>query len=100
MKKHTSPLTLTTIVSRSKIILSSSIGDEVVLMSLEGGNYHGLDAIATDIWRRLEQPISIGDLCGQLFEEYEADLTTIQGDVLNLLELLRVESLLDVREDA
>jgi hypothetical protein len=100
MKQHTFPLALTTIVCRSKIILSSLIGDEAVLMSLECGNYHGLDAIATDVWQRLEQPISIGDLCVQLVEEYEADLTTIQGDVLNLLERLRVERLLDVRDGA
>lgn len=76
------------------------MGDETVLMSLERGNYYGLDAIATDIWLRLEQPISIGDLCAQLVEDYEADLATIQRDVLNLLEHLRAEGLVDVRKNA
>ncbi len=97
---NSSHLAPATIICRSTSALYSSIGDETVLMSLERGNYYGLDAIATDIWLRLEEPVSIGDLCARLVEEYEADLPTIQQDVLNLLEQLRTEGFLDVQDHA
>ncbi len=100
MKQPISPLTFTTVVCRNTSALSSPVGDETVLMSLERGNYYGLDAIATDIWHRLENPVSIGGLCAQLVTEYEADLPAIQQDVVNLLEQFRTEGLLDVREIA
>lgn len=88
-------LTLETIVRRSDAPLSTQIDHEMVLMSLERGNYYGLNETATLIWQRLEQPTSIAALCQQLAAEYAADATTIERDVLVLLEQLQTEGFLE-----
>lgn len=89
-------LSSSTTISKSKDSLSAQVEDELVLMSIEKGNYYGLDPIATDIWNRLEQPIIIGELCAHLADEYDADLETIARDVVALLEQFYREGFIEI----
>ena len=89
-------ITLASTVSRSEDQLSAEIDNELVLMDIEQGNYFGLDAIGTDIWRRLDGPVVVSDLCAALGEEYDADADTIKRDVLALLERLIAEGLIEI----
>lgn len=84
-------------VARSENSLAAEIDDELVLMSVEQGNYYGLDAIGADIWRRLEEPMQVSAMCDALCKEYEADADTIRRDVLALLERLIAEGLVEVK---
>jgi hypothetical protein len=89
-------ISLASTVSRSEDHLSAEIDNEAVLMSIEQGNYYGLDAIGTDIWRRLDGQVVVADLCAALGEEYDADADTIKRDVLALLERLIAEGLIEI----
>lgn len=89
-------ITLASTVRRSESSLSAGIDDELVLMSIEQGNYYGLDAIGADIWQRLEKQVRVSELCDTLGMEYDADAGTIRRDVLALLQRLAAEGLLDV----
>lgn len=93
--KNQQTLSLNSTICRSKELLSTQIDDEMVLMSIERGNYYGLDAIATDIWQRLEQPLAVVDLCAALAKEYDADTETINRDVLALLEQFVAEGFIE-----
>lgn len=93
--KNQQTLSLNSTICRSKELLSTQIDDEMVLMSIERGNYYGLDAIATDIWQRLEQPLAVVDLCAVLAKEYDADTETISRDVLALLEQFVTEGFIE-----
>jgi hypothetical protein len=77
--------------------LAAEINNELVLMSVEKGNYYGLDAIGADIWRRLETQVSVSDLCASMCREYDADASTIRRDVLALLERLAAEGLIEIK---
>ncbi|MFY9259492.1 MAG: PqqD family protein [Gallionella sp.] len=90
-------LSSTSIICRRDNHLSTAIDDCLVIMSIEQGNYCDLDAIASDIWQRLEQPIPVGDLCVKLCQEYDADLATIQRDVLVFLAKLADKHLIEIR---
>ncbi|MEI6385672.1 MAG: PqqD family protein [Spirochaetota bacterium] len=90
------PISLASTVSRSEDHLSAEIDNELVLMDIEHGNYYGLDAIGTDIWRRLDGQVVVSDLCIALGEEYDADAETIQRDVLVLLKRLIAEGLIAI----
>jgi hypothetical protein len=74
-----------TIVSRSPSILTAEVDGEIVMMSVEQGRYFGLDAIGSDIWRRIEPPCSFATLVEGLVADYEAERATITTDVQNLL---------------
>jgi hypothetical protein len=77
------------VVQRSSTLLAAELDGETMLLSIEHGRYYGLDAVGGDIWRRLETPISVGDLCAALRDVYEADPMVIEREVLELLNRLR-----------
>lgn len=83
-------------VVRSASCLSAEVGDETVLMSIENSCYGGLDDIASDIWRRLEKPVTIAELCDALAAEYDAPRDAIERDVLAFLEALRQKQMIEI----
>lgn len=83
-------------IVRKQGVLSSEIGDELVLMSIERGEYYGFDPIAAVIWRRLAEPVTVGGLVDGLVAEYDGDPAIIAADVQTLLEKLAEKDLLDL----
>jgi hypothetical protein len=81
-------ITLQSTVRRRPDALAADVGGEVVLMSVEHGKYYGLDRVASDVWRRLEQPIAVAELCSLLRAEYAGDPDQIAREVVTLLEQL------------
>lgn len=82
---HSQGFSMNTIVQWDPEQITTEIGGEVVAMSTRKGVYIGLDAAASQIWRRLEKPQSIRELCGQLSLEFQGDAETISRDVIELL---------------
>ena len=78
-------------ISRSPAVLAAEVDGETVMMSIEKGCYFGLDDIASDIWRRLEEPCSFAALVDQLLADYDADRAMIAGDVRRLLVLMAAQ---------
>ena len=76
--------------------LASEIGGEVVLMNLERGYYYSLDDIGSEIWRSLEQPVSVASLCQSLAAKYHAESATVSSDVLAFLNNLHEQELIVV----
>jgi hypothetical protein len=74
-----------TIISRSPSVLTAEVDGEVVMMSIQQGQYFGLDDIGSDIWKRIEPPCSFAALIDGLTADYEADRATILADVQGLL---------------
>lgn len=97
MSTENNALSLASTIYRSANNLAAEIDDELVLMSVEKASYCGLDAIGTDIWRRLDKPVLVSDLCTALGNEYDADADTIRRDVLALLERLTAEGLIEIK---
>lgn len=81
-------VTLASIIQRSEGILVSEIDHEVVMMSVETGTYAGLDAIGSEIWRLLESPCRVSEICDRLVERYEVERDRCEGDVLAFLNEL------------
>lgn len=77
-------------------LLSTDIDGEVVMMDVEKGLYFGLDAVGSDIWKRLETPVSAAELAAELVKDYDADTATIEADVLALFNRLVEQGLAEV----
>lgn len=73
---------------RTENILSSEIDDEVVLMSMDTDKYYGLDPIASRIWKLLQQPCTLRQMCEKLMTEFKVDARTCQRDVLEFVQKL------------
>lgn len=76
--------------------MATEVDQEIVLMSVERGRCYGLGEPGSSVWRRLQSPIRIDDLCRELMLEYNADPEVLAADVLTLLEQLREEGLVRI----
>ena len=75
---------LDTILSRTSDMLHASVSaDRAVMMSVQAGQYFGLDAVGARVWELLESPRTIGQLCDQLCEEFEVDPQTCRLQILD-----------------
>jgi len=81
-------------------MLTSNIGEEVVMMSIDNSAYYGLDPIGSQIWEMIAEPIQVSDLCAQLLNHYEVSEKDCQRDVLNLLNHMLDENMLTVLQNS
>ena len=84
------------IVNWIEDIVASDIDNEKVMMSVEKGNYYGLDPIGSRIWDLMEKPVKVADLIDTLLLKYDVERETCKQDVIVFLEELRKEGILQV----
>ncbi len=89
-------LSLSSLVQWSNHQIAASVDREIVILSVERGSYYGLDEIGSEIWQKLENPVRVDSLCEALVAKYESDRSTIERDVLALLQQLAAEGLVSV----
>jgi hypothetical protein len=91
-------LKLDSVVIRSDEVVASDVDGEVVMMSVERGEYYGLDDIASRIWHLIEEPRSIREICEILFPEYDAKRERIEQDVLAFFQDIHEDKLIRIVE--
>lgn len=89
----TSPIALTSIVTRSPDQVSGDIDAEAVLLSVENGKYYQMSLMGTHIWSRIEKPIQVATLVEQLLAEFEVERSVCEAEVLTFLSKLQAEHL-------
>jgi hypothetical protein len=85
-----------TIIQRNETrFLASALGDEIVMMNTDNGDYIGINGVGSDIWNLLNEPIRIDDLIKKITEVY--DVTPEQGKIdidIFLQRMLKQEMLI------
>ena len=67
-------------------------------MALADGVYYGLNETGALIWDLLRTPRAVRELVAAVVETYDAEESTVAGDVLRLLGELAARGLIDVRD--
>lgn len=68
--------------SKKESTIFAEVGDEVVLMGDEDGEFFGLNPVAADLWAQLEaKPASLSDMVHYLMNKYEITKDTAHHDV-------------------
>ena len=88
------------IVARGEDLLVSEVDGDVVMMSVEQGVYSGLNTIGSAIWRLLEHPKCVSDLCDRLMERYDVDRHRCEQDVIGFLNDLVSNDTIRIVSDA
>jgi len=65
--------------------LAAKVGDELLIMSPEKGNYVGMTEAGARIWELIETPQDLDAICAQLQEEYEVAPDVCRADVETFL---------------
>lgn len=68
-------------------VLSRQVGDELVLLDLEQGEYFGLDPIGAELVTAFADEAALSALCERLSARYEASAEQLRADA----ERLRAE---------
>ena len=90
------PLRVADTVVASKGIMSSTLGDEVMILDPRAGVYHGLDPVGARVWEMIQEPRTIEGLRDALLEEYEVKPARLEQDLIALLGSMRKNQLIDV----
>ncbi len=85
-------------VIRNNEVFANEIDNEVVMMHIKTGKYYGLDDIGSRLWERMKEKIQVGELIGQLLEEYEVSEEECAKDVLEILVELQSNELIKTEE--
>ncbi len=80
---------------RREELLEADVNGEIVALHIERGQCYGLNAVASEIWRMLQEPKSVSEICTALRDDYDIDETTCREEVVDLLSDLQQEGLIE-----
>ena len=95
MPPVSSTLAADTVVRRAAAPVETTIGSEIVLMSLDSGQCFGLGETGSDVWRLLAQPITLAEIGRTLRESYQAPAGVLESDVAELVGQLHALHLIE-----
>ena len=86
-----------TVFRKTADLLESDVDEEIVALDVEKGQCYGLNAVGTRVWKLLDSPMSIQQLCSPLQGEYDVAPEVCQAEVSRLLADLQSEGLVQVQ---
>ncbi|HEY0107197.1 MAG TPA: PqqD family peptide modification chaperone [Rhizomicrobium sp.] len=76
------------IVKKSGDWLVAKVGEELVMMSVEKGNYIGLSAVGARVWELIEEPQTLDAICTRLVQEFDVTPQMCRAEVQDFLNAL------------
>lgn len=93
---NSAAITPDTTVARNEDVLFSEVADGMSLMDIDSGQYYHYDTTGSAVWKEMENPISVANLCRQLGEKFDVDPQTCKNDTLGFLAELQSHNLIEV----
>lgn len=90
-------LASTVVVSPRQV--STELGNEVVVLGAEAGQYFGLNEVGARVWALVQKPSQVRAVCEAIVAEYEVTPAQCERDVLALLEDLKAKGLIHVEAE-
>ncbi len=91
-------LTESSVVVASDHQTSTEVDGESVILDLEGGVYYGLNAVGAQIWKMIQEPISVDEVVEAITADYDVDREQCLEDVVELFRELEENNLVVVQE--
>jgi hypothetical protein len=91
-------LSLTSIVEATNDQVSSDVGGETILLSMQSAMYYGLDSVGARIWELLREPVRVSEIRDVIAREYDVEIERCESDVLAFLEELAAKGLIEVSD--
>lgn len=81
------------LIARTGNLVEAGVDKELFALDVDGGNCFGFNSTATEIWRALETPMTLGALCDTLMQTRDVDHATCFADTEALIARLAEENL-------
>jgi hypothetical protein len=89
-------LSVTSIVASTKDQVSSDLGGETILLSMQSAMYYGLDSVGARIWELLREPVRVSEIRDVIAREYDVEIDRCESEVLAFLKELAAKGLIEV----
>lgn len=83
---------------RSSDAIHGDVGGDVVALHIPRGRCYGMEDVTASVWKLLERPATIGEICLALTSEYEIEPEECRSDISELLAQMTREGLVEVAE--
>ncbi len=84
------------IIQRSNKLVSSNMDGETVMMSIENGEYFGLNTVGSRMWELIENPIKVDALIELLLDEFDVSSEQCEMETMEFLNHLLEKKLLTI----
>lgn len=92
------PLLPATVIQRNDSkFLASALGDEIVMMDMDSGDYLGINSIGSDIWNLLENPLTVHDLITKIMGIYDVTEAQCTAEVTTFLFKMQEQDMLIIK---
>jgi hypothetical protein len=83
-----SPVPSTTLITRNPDLVAAEVDGDLVMMSVEQGEYFGITGVGSRVWELLAAPTTVADLTRVICAQYAVDEATCQADMQAFVEEL------------
>ena len=80
---------------RSEQALSAEVGEDIVALHVARGHCFGMEEVAAAVWKLLERPASLEDICAALVNRYDVEAGLCRTEVGALLDDFQREGLVE-----
>lgn len=74
-------LHLQTVISRNPNLIAAEMDGDLVMMSIEKGEYFGISGVGSRVWALLESPMTLQQICRLICHEFAVDETACTQDL-------------------
>lgn len=83
-------------IKKTEAQVSATVEGETVVLQLASGTYFSLNEVGDLVWKLLDQPRRVEELCASIVAEYEVDEEQCHADVRALLDEMKKAGLIEV----
>ena len=85
--KNDNAITLNTIICRNETkFISSRLGEDIVMMDMENGDFISINKVGADIWNLSQKPLSVNELIAKLLRLYNASEDQCVTDTMQFIQ--------------
>ena len=77
-----------TLITRNPNLVAAEIDGDLVMMSVEQGEYFGITGVGSRVWELLATPTTVADITRVICTEYAVEETACQADMQTFVEEL------------
>lgn len=80
--------------------VSSEVGEEVVILQLQSGQYFGLEGVGAVVWEKLQNSVTPTELEACLINEFDVEPEVLRHDLQGLIQDLAAAGLVEFEHES
>jgi hypothetical protein len=92
-------ITMDSKIVGNNTIVCNEMDGETVMMSIDLGEFYGINVIGTKIWNLLKAPIKVSEICNNLQSDYNVTQEQCEKDVLFFLNRMAEKAVVTIVKD-